>query len=87
MLVARRWTTGEGEGVSKASALSVYWCERCRRVVCQAIPGAAVWCPCGRKARELPAQGHDAGGPPRARRKVATARQLELGDLTEAAGE
>jgi len=34
-------------------ALSAYWCDHCRRVVCEAISGAAVWCPCGHKAREV----------------------------------
>lgn len=37
----------------RTPALSAYWCDHCRRVVCEAIPGAAVWCPCGHQAKEI----------------------------------
>ena len=37
--------------------LSHYWCPSCKRLVVEAIPKAAVWCPCGRRAVEIPASG------------------------------
>lgn len=37
----------------KRQVLAAYWCEKCKRVVCEGVPGATVWCACGRRAEEI----------------------------------
>lgn len=35
----------------RGAALLPYWCDKCQKLVCEALPGAAVWCSCGRMAK------------------------------------
>ena len=35
------------------AGLLVFWCEKCKKRVCEAIPKATVWCACGRRAKPV----------------------------------
>ena len=35
------------------AALVSFWCEKCKKRVCEALPKAVVWCACGRRAKPV----------------------------------
>lgn len=53
-----------------ATALVVFWCEKCRKHVCEAVPQAAVWCSCGRRAKAMGAAKADGSPMPKGNAKV-----------------
>lgn len=59
-------------------ALVAYWCERCRRRVCEALPAAQVWCSCGRQAKPLRPGEHAQERRRRARRPEGRVEQTRL---------
>lgn len=42
--------------------LTVFWCEKCQKRVCEALPKAMVWCGCGRRAKPIGAAQQAEGG-------------------------
>ena len=50
--------------------LVVFWCETCKKRVCEALPKAMVWCACGRRAKPVEGAQPVEGGRKRRRGKV-----------------
>lgn len=57
-----------------AAGLVVFWCEKCQKRVCEAIPQAVVWCSCGRRAKPVEAAKADGRPLPKDRSKDGTAQ-------------